>query len=153
MSTGQSLRYKRILVPLGFAELALPHAAEIAHRMEGSLILVQVVPPYALMLPTDGTTVPELAELQEQLRRQAEEYMRARAGELRGQGLDVKAIVVEGSPVADQIIDLAQAEEADLVVMSTHGRSGLGRWVYGSVARKVLSGAHCPVLLIRAQQA
>lgn len=146
--------YRRILVPLdgsGFAEVAVPHATEIARRIQATVILVQVVPPYPLTFMGETTAVPQLEELQRQMRQQAEEYIQARAGELRAMHLDVKGLVVEGAPVAAQIVDLAQAESVDLIVMSTHGRSGLGRWVYGSVAGKVLRGAHCPVLLVRAR--
>jgi nucleotide-binding universal stress UspA family protein len=64
-----------------------------------------------------------------------------------GSGVSVRTEVVSGAP-PDVILDVADAEHVDLVVMSTHGRSGLGRLVYGSVAESVLRGSRIPVLLI-----
>jgi nucleotide-binding universal stress UspA family protein len=58
---------------------------------------------------------------------------------------------VLAGPVAEAIVDFAKVNHIDLIVMSTHGRSGLSRWVYGSVAEKVLRGAHCPTLIVRGE--
>jgi nucleotide-binding universal stress UspA family protein len=68
-----------------------------------------------------------------------------------GNGSNMIHKVVEIGPAAETIIDYAHEHPVDLIVMSTHGRSGLQRWVYGSVADKVLRAAGIPVLLIRAQ--
>jgi nucleotide-binding universal stress UspA family protein len=65
----------------------------------------------------------------------------------------VVAIAVLAGPVAETIIDYAREQGVELIVMSSHGRSGLSRWVYGSVADKVLRGADCPTLIIRGQPA
>jgi nucleotide-binding universal stress UspA family protein len=59
--------------------------------------------------------------------------------------------MLEG-PAAEEIIDLACREQVDLIVMCTHGRSGLSRWIYGSVANKVLQHAPCPVFLVKAAE-
>jgi len=67
--------------------------------------------------------------------------------------LPARIRVIEGFPEADAIIDFAGQELVDLIVMSTHGRSGISRWVYGSVAEKILHHAPCPVLLVRAKEA
>jgi len=67
--------------------------------------------------------------------------------------LPARIRVIEGFPEADAIIDFADQESVDLIVMSTHGRSGISRWVYGSVAEKILHHAPCPVLLVRAKEA
>lgn len=150
-----TLLYRKILVPLdgsGFAEVALPHAVAICQRTGASLILLRVVPPLSSLLPRNYLTIPQLSVLQEQARAEAEAYLRSRAGELRGEGCTVKAIVKEGSAVAQEIVDTAVAEGVDLIVMSTHGRSGVTRWVYGSVAAHVLAAAPVPVLLIRAME-
>ena len=66
--------------------------------------------------------------------------------------LPARIRVIEGFPEADAIIDFADQESVDLIVMSTHGRSGISRWVYGSVAEKILHHAPCPVLLVRAKE-
>jgi len=136
----------------GFAEVALSHAAAICHHTNASLVLLQVVPPISTWLPLDETTVIDLNSLVSRFHAEAETYIRARVGEMREMNISAKGLVVEGVPVATHILNVAAAEEVDLIVMSTHGRSGLGRWVYGSVARKVLSGAAVPVLMIPASE-
>ncbi|NPA90228.1 MAG: universal stress protein [Chloroflexi bacterium] len=147
--------YKKLLVPLdgsGFAEMALPHAIDISHRMGASVVLVRVLPPVSLLLPLDATTIIDLEALKSKAREEAEMYIRSRAGELRQMNVPAKGLVVEGIPVAEQILNVATAEGVDLIVMTTHGRSGLGRWVYGSVARQVLLNAPMPVLLVPARE-
>ena len=67
--------------------------------------------------------------------------------------LPARIRVIEGFPEADAIIDFAGQELMDLIVMSTHGRSGISRWVYGSVAEKILHHTPCPVLVVRAKEA
>jgi nucleotide-binding universal stress UspA family protein len=67
---------------------------------------------------------------------------------LRDRGIAVRSEVLLGQP-AEEIIDYAKDQDADLIVMCTHGRSGLGRWIFGSVTEKVLRGAKTPVLVIR----
>jgi nucleotide-binding universal stress UspA family protein len=70
------------------------------------------------------------------------------AQKLRGDGISVRIAVAFGRP-AQEIVDFAEREDIDLIVMSTHGRSGMSRWILGSVADKVLRGTHLPVLLVR----
>jgi nucleotide-binding universal stress UspA family protein len=71
--------------------------------------------------------------------------------ELREKGLTVTQNVISGFDAADEIIEVGKKVGADLVVMSTHGRSGLGRWVIGSVAEKVLRHGEIPLLLVNAR--
>ncbi len=78
----------------------------------------------------------------------AEEYLSGKAREVQGQGLRVNWETQSGL-VAESILDVAQKHAANLIVMSTHGRSGVGRWVMGSVADRVLRASQIPVLLIR----
>ncbi len=147
--------YKRILVPLdgsGFAEVAISHAAEIARCMNATLILLRIVPPLTALLPTDSLTLPKLDTLEERILEEAETYLRARAGALRAEGLTVEAFVMRNSIPALGILDAIKSKDVDLIVMSTHGRSGLGQWVFGSVAAKVLRHSPVPVLLIRSTE-
>jgi nucleotide-binding universal stress UspA family protein len=145
--------YKKILVPLdgsGLAEMAMHHAEALALEFKSQLVLLRViVSPYQLIAPdlVLSGTVSEVPGLREQ----AQQYLLAVSGALREKGLAVSSVVLE-SPVPDAIIDYAKGEGVDLIVMSTHGRGGISRWVYGSVAEKVLQGAPCPVLLIRAKE-
>ncbi|MCS6845482.1 MAG: universal stress protein [Caldilineales bacterium] len=146
--------YRRLLVPLdgsALAERALGHAEALARLFDSELILLRVVvSPYTLVAPDLilAGADPDLPAL----RAHAEAYLRSVAGRLENQGMRVRTVVCDG-PVAEMILDQAQAQEADLIVMSTHGRGGVRRWVYGSVAERVLQGAACPVLLIRAAEA
>jgi nucleotide-binding universal stress UspA family protein len=141
--------YRRLLVPLDgstLAEEALPHALNLARRSGGELVLLRViVSPYAIVAPdlVLAGTDPNLPELNQQ----AQQYLDALAVRLSGDA-SVRAIVCEG-PVAEAILEHAVALDVDLIVMSTHGRGGVSRWVYGSVAERVLQGSVCPVLLIR----
>ena len=132
--------FENILIPLDGSELAssiLPLVEELAWTHK-------------------STRSEDLMALNQQslevLRRDAEAYLAARKGEWRPEGIPVKTKVIASSSVASTILDYAEANGIELIAMSTHGRSGLGRWVYGSVADKVLQHAICPVLLIRSRQ-
>jgi nucleotide-binding universal stress UspA family protein len=81
----------------------------------------------------------------------AEKYLGNLAEELKKKGFKVTATVRTGQQVAVEIIDFAKESAADLIMMCTHGRSGITRWVLGSVALKVLTRAETPILLIRSR--
>jgi nucleotide-binding universal stress UspA family protein len=81
----------------------------------------------------------------------AEKYLSNLAEELKKRGFKVTAMVRTGQQVAVEIIDFAKESAADLIVMCTHGRSGITRWVLGSVALKILARAETPILLIRSR--
>jgi nucleotide-binding universal stress UspA family protein len=141
---------QKILVPLDGSDLArkaLPYAEELAHRFEAELILVRVIQAMPVVVEY-GVPVyePDLAQLQQE----AELYLDGLKGELRQLQIPAQTIVLADQPVPEAIINLASEKAADLIVMSTHGRSGLSRWVFGSVANKVLQRAACPVYLVRA---
>jgi nucleotide-binding universal stress UspA family protein len=145
--------YKRILVPLDGSELAeraLPHAAEIARRFEGNIWLVRVSLAWEYVQGPAGAMAPYSDVVLERDRETAVEYLSHIGAHLARPGLRLTTEVLSG-PVAEAIVDYARTEKIDLIVMSTHGRSGLSRWVYGSVADKVLRGAHCPTLIIRGE--
>jgi nucleotide-binding universal stress UspA family protein len=82
-----------------------------------------------------------------QMTEHAREYLHKVGDSLKGSGLEVALRVTTGHP-ADCIVASADELNADAIVMSTHGRSGISRWVYGSVTQKVLSVAHLPVMVI-----
>ena len=75
-------------------------------------------------------------------------YLQDEVKKLNKKGVKVSSVMREG-PVPDTILAVAEETHADVIAMSTHGRSGVSRWVYGSVAEKVLRGAHCPTLIVR----
>jgi nucleotide-binding universal stress UspA family protein len=139
---------KKILIPLDgseFADKSLPYAIELGQKLEAELILVWVLHPMVIMSDYGLTAYQKITSMEEN---EAKSYLMAAQTELRKHNLSVDTKILEG-PVADSIIDLVIQEQIDLVVMSTHGRSGLSRWVYGSVATKVLQHAPCPVFLVR----
>jgi len=149
--------FKRILVPLDgsrLAEAALPAALELASKFDSQVTLLRVVQPPQLMLTyTDGTVYTELlASLRQEANEEAGVYLKALRNSLRQQGFRVQAHTSEGDPVAAVILEVVTELECDTIVMSTHGRGGVSRWVFGSVADKVLRQARVPLLLIRASE-
>jgi nucleotide-binding universal stress UspA family protein len=152
-----SIPYRKILAPLdgsALAEAALPHATAIARQSQAELTLLQVVPPVLneQFLP-EGGIPPSWAALDEQQRRVVEatrHALEALAINVRFQHVAVTPVVQVGDP-AERIVDYAIAHDIDLIVMCTHGRTGVQRWLLGSVANKVMSAAPCPVLVVRAQ--
>jgi len=143
--------YKKILVSLDGSELAkkaLDEAEKLAKCSGAEIILFQVVP----FMPIYGS--PELVTpfiVDEKQKESAEKYLFNLAEELKKREFKVTAMVRTGQQVALEIIDYAKESGADLIVMCTHGRSGITRWMLGSVAMKVLSRAETPVLLIRSK--
>jgi nucleotide-binding universal stress UspA family protein len=147
-------QYKHILVPLDsskLAELALPDALTLAQLNNAEITLLHVISPVRLVL----TSSPGVPVLIDQLADDQRKWAIAYLDEVRSRLLSENIIVhtaVETGLAAETIIDYANKYNVDLIVMSTHGRSGLRRWVYGSVADKLLRGAHVPVVLVRAYQ-
>jgi nucleotide-binding universal stress UspA family protein len=142
--------YQCILLTLDrspLAEQALPHAVALARACEARLELLSVVPL------SDGDHEASTSTREDGERQGAEtrDYLAGMAARLEEEGLQVGAAVRFGD-VAAEVLHHAEASEADLIVMATHGRSGLGRWVYGSVADHVLRHATMPVLLVRATE-
>ncbi len=145
--------FKRFLVPLDGSELA-EKALETAQAMvqEGCEVhLLQVVRlPLPVITPEIGMSVPMID--MDELTDEAKAYLENKATDLRAAGFHVTTTVIEDDNVADAIVAYAQKIAADLIVKSTHGRGGLSRLVFGSVAEAVLRKAPCPILVIRAQE-
>jgi len=143
--------YKRILVPLDGSELAktaLDQAEKLAKTFDAEIILFQVVP----FMPIYGS--PELVTpliVDEKQKEAAEKYLANLAEELKKRGFKTTAMVRTGQQVAIEIIDFAKESGVDLIVMCTHGRSGISRWVLGSIAHKILTRAENPILLVRSK--
>src|SRR5262245_2096096 len=143
----------RILVPLdgsALAERALPAAERLARAIEGKLLLVRVNSFQAWLAWAPGATVsPETyQQLFDDEERFAREYLDVWAQTLRSRGLTVDVLVLFGEP-ASTLLDLVPERDIGLVVMTTHGRTGLARFALGSVADRLVRGSHTPVMLIR----
>ena len=105
------------------------------------------------MTAANGSVYAQLlTEMRNQSEQDAHAYLKAHQDSLNQQGFIVHTQVTEGENVADALLHVAANLKVDAIVMSTHGRGGLSRWVFGSVADKVLRYANVPVLLIRAKE-
>ncbi|HET7874228.1 MAG TPA: universal stress protein, partial [Methylomirabilota bacterium] len=140
------MKLDRILVPLDgstLAEAAIPKAVEMARMGLSGLLLVRAAEAHTLpgADPTDA---------QVEVVREAEEYLKDVAERLARDGARNVETSVWYGPAASAIVDAARLRKADLIVMTTHGRSGLGRLILGSVAESVLRGTSTPILLLRA---
>ena len=145
--------YKIILVPLDGskrAEAILPHVEELAHRLDAKVILLQVVEHHPVVTAPSA----ELLELNLKGLRQhvkgADAYLAGLQGEFREMNIKARRYVEHG-PVIETILSVAVREGADLIAMASHGRSGLSRVFYGSVAAGVLQRVDRPLLLIRSR--
>ncbi len=158
--TGAQLPFEcqRLLVPLdGNAEheQGLPIAAGLARRTGASLHMLAVVPTLSTLsgrqtttgratgrlLPGATRAVLDLAQ------QEAVDYLKRRAAELRAEGVRVSAEVARGDPVKN-IVDAAQAIQADLIVLGTHGKTGLDAFWAGSLPPKIAGALHLPLLLV-----
>ena len=127
------------------AKKALDHVEKLAKTFDAEIILFQVVPLMAIYGAPELVTPFMVDEKQKEV---AERYLTNLAEEMKTRGHKVTAMVRTGLQVAAEIIDFAKESGVDLIVMCTHGRSGIARWFLGSVARKVLTRAETPIFLI-----
>lgn len=118
----------------------MKHALPIARSSGGRVTFLQAIWPFVRK--------NEVAETEQRLRTEAPAYMKKIAGRPEWKGIDVRTEARFGL-AENVILDFARAKRVDLIVLSTHGRTGLSRWVFGSVAEKVLRGAKTTVLLVR----
>jgi nucleotide-binding universal stress UspA family protein len=145
--------YKRAIVPLdgsAVAETILPFLVEMAGPLDLEIILLRVVQPTPPVVIEASRHV--LLDDAAARHTEALEYLAPLAADLCNRGVRADTRVRRGQP-ADEILAAQQEEHADLIAMSTHGRSGLGRLVFGSVAEDVLRRASVPVFLLRATAA
>ena len=146
------LRLRRILLPTDFsgcANHALPYAAAIARAAKATVICINVVEP---IVPAVGYTglaeAMPIAEINEQLEDSAEREMPDLLGCEDLRGLQVEEVIAHGDAAAE-IVRVANEREVDLIVISSHGRTGLGRIIFGSTAEAVVRHARCPVLVVK----
>jgi nucleotide-binding universal stress UspA family protein len=146
--------YQKILVPLDGskrAEKILPHVEELAIRYQTKVIFLQVV-EYPTVTTPEGAFINYSDQELDQTIKQAETYLEGIQGEFRGKNIDSQAHVTYGS-VVEGIINLAAQEGVDLIAMASHGRGGLSRVFYGSVAAGLLHRVDRPLLIIRSRKA
>ena len=144
------LPVKLILCPTDFSGPActcVRTASELAEHFGAELLLVNVVPALPAV-PPDPNYVFKIPEYERYLHADAEAQLRKASGELVSKKVKVRTQVGHGS-AAEEIVLIAKTDHADLIVISTHGSTGLERLVFGSVAEKVVRLAECPVLTVR----
>lgn len=147
--------FGKILIPLDgstLAENAVEPAFIIAQQQKSEVILVTVPVFHQVLIPGSagfGLALPD--HTYELCREEAETYLARISDDRADSSLVIHTIVPEGD-VAGAIVDLAAQEQVDLIVMTTHGYSGLTRWMLGSITDRVLRGAQCPVLVIRCER-
>ncbi|NIN63990.1 MAG: universal stress protein [Anaerolineae bacterium] len=145
--------YKTILVPFDGskrAERILRHVEELAERCEAGLVLLTIVEPPAFAIGSEGIPVTVYHQEVEQSVDEAVAYPKALQGEFRAKGVEARTRVTRG-PVVQAILDAAEEEDADLIALATHGRTGLSRVFHGSVAAGLLRGADRSQFLVRSQ--
>ena len=135
---------KTILAPTDFSDLSangVRYACQLARDMGAALIIFNVV-------ALDESNAVNKREI-EQHKKRLEEFVAEKVADA-GVGLKVRQMVDAGQPFG-AIVDCAEKEGVDLIVMSSHGRSGLSRMLIGSVTDKILRGGSCPVLVVPAK--
>ena len=149
---------ERILVPLDgskVGEAALPYVEELISKLSPEVkvevTLFQVVSSltHYVVAGEASAAVPYTEQEMAQIKKRARDYLEKTGELLRSKGIAVKVEVAVGKP-ADEIIKVADEIDANLIAMSTHGRSGLSRWAFGSITDRVLRGGSRPVLVVRA---
>jgi nucleotide-binding universal stress UspA family protein len=148
-------QFRRILHPTDFSRASGPafaRALDLAEQNRAELLLVHVLTPPA-PLYTEGYVSPQYYEaLETEARRGAQTRLSALLAKARKAKARVRSLLLLGIP-HDQITRAARSQRADLIVMGTHGRSGLSKFFIGSVAERVVRLAPCPVLTVRGKEA
>jgi len=150
--------YKTILVPLDGskrAEAIMPHVEELAKNYHAKVVLLRIaersyfIPGYHETINIGN--IESYQQEYERRKKDAETYLAAWQGEFREKGIESKIVIGNGEIVSD-ILNTASQENADIIAIASHGRTGLSRAFYGSVAAGVLNGADRPLLIIRSRQ-
>jgi nucleotide-binding universal stress UspA family protein len=154
--------YKKIMVPVDgskLAECVLPHVESVVKGCNSpNIVFVRVIEPTLepYGASTDGAVIisekdAEILrrERDKQQKIEAEKYLDLLTSQLKYETASIQAVVIAGKP-ADSLADYARENSIDLIIMSTHGHSGISRWVWGSTADRVLRSSCVPVMMIRA---
>jgi len=148
-------KFRKVLLPLDgspFSETSLLYAEELLQGTAAELLLLRVSEPPVVPADRSPAIKPSWEEYRDQLmaevRQQASAYLEKVKSGFEQKGLKARSQTLLGKAV-ESILEVARAEGVDLIIMTTHGRTGISRWVYGSVANRVMQECHHPILLIR----
>lgn len=145
------IRLNKILVPTDFSEFskcAVRYGCELARRFSSELHLLHVVEDIYPLVPEPGIMLPAAADYFAGLKQSAEQELARFPPEDWGSGLHIERAVITGSPFVE-IIRYARDKDIDMIVVGTHGRTGLAHVLMGSVAERVVRKSPCPVLSVR----
>jgi nucleotide-binding universal stress UspA family protein len=140
--------YKVVLVPLDGSERAeaiLPHVETLARGCGAKVVFLRVTG----MPPWEGSHSRQYVEMLEQNEGEAEEYLKGIAERFQEQGIETETVVSVYGAVANEVMETARRKGADLIAMTSHGRTGLAEAFYGSVAASVLHRIDRPLLIVR----
>ena len=147
--------FTRILIPVDgspLAEQAIQPAMKLAHQFDCDVVLVRIATSLAAQLSGFAAGLPDAGNLYlamvQQAHNDAANYLASLQDTLQYARIKTQFQVVDGGQVAEEILNIAEGQQCDLIVMGTHGRSGVRRWLLGSVAERVLRHASIPVLLV-----
>jgi nucleotide-binding universal stress UspA family protein len=153
--------YKKIMVPLDGSEVAecvIPHVETfITGCQVSSIILVRVIEPSppifddtaSINSATRDKMIESIKKIEEERKSSTAAYLQDVVQRLKHPKVDIKTEIIVGS-VADSLAGYTETNAIDLIIIATHGRSGVSRWVRGSVADRILRAARVPVLMVRA---
>ena len=144
------IKIRRILCPIDFSDAshnAVRYAHEFAKGMGAHLVLLNVVEPRPMAVDMSLSYVPLEEDLEKAAREDLEEIIRSE----REKGVEVQAEVQIGTP-SEIILDRAEELDVNLVILGSHGKTGLSRLLMGSVAESVVRKAKCPVLIVKAEE-
>ena len=146
------MQIRTILLPTDFSECgnyALSYAASLARTFNASIICVNVIEPIVPTVGYSGMAEPlPIADIADQLEDSAERELPKLAECDECEGLNVEELVVHGE-AASEIVRVGKDRDVDLIVIASHGRTGLGRILFGSTAEAVVRHATCPVLVVK----
>jgi nucleotide-binding universal stress UspA family protein len=145
--------YKTILVPLDGskrAESILPYVETLAQSFKGKVIFFVAIEPVLMLEYNEIIGMSEFMEKNDDLKEKTAEYLDSLQKKFSKKGIEVRTLIAH-APAVKAIVDAAEREKADLVAMASHGRTGLSRTFYGSIAAGVLQRIDRPLLLIRSQ--
>jgi len=146
--------YNKIMVPLDgsrLAECVLPHVeAFIEEYNVGNIVFVRIVEPAVIFHSGEYPISPEvLRESESASKSAAKDYLDQIVNRFKREGTELQSEVLLGR-VAESLVDFAEKNDSDLILIASHGRSGVRRWVRGSIADKILHSSTVPVLIVRA---
>ena len=149
--------YKKIMVPLDGSELAecvFPHLETIVKGCQPptEVIVVQAVEPLSVPYGIEVfqfTSLRQVEAFETHQKTEAEKYLTKVVARLKKSGINARAEVIYGK-AGEALSDYVTKNKVDLVIIATHGRSGISRWVLGSVANRIVHSARAPVLMVRA---